>query len=105
VSGLWARGEELTVSVDTEELSDAVAQSLFSARHWYSGQHSALYSWASSGTPVVGLAAEATAAAEHAERLAERLALGSEDLEELDDVLTDCEALAALAVWAERRGL
>jgi hypothetical protein len=26
------------VSIDTEELSDSVAQSLFSARHWYSGQ-------------------------------------------------------------------
>jgi hypothetical protein len=93
------------VSIDTEELSDSVAQSLFSARHWYSGQSSALYSWASSGTPVVGLAAEARAAAGHAEQLAERLSLGSEDLEEIEELLTDCDALAALAVWAEERGL
>ena len=93
------------MSVDVEELPEGVAESLFSARHWYSGQHSALYSWASSGSPVSGLAAEARAAAESAERLAERMALGGEELEELEDVLTDCDALAALAVWAERRGL
>jgi hypothetical protein len=93
------------VSIDTEELPDAVAASLFVARHWHSGQWSPLYAWCSSGTPVAGLSREARRAADLAEREAERLALTTGDTQELEEYLTDAEALAALAVWAERRGL
>ena len=93
------------MSIDTEELSDAVALSLFSARHWHSGQWSPLDAWSSSGTPVAGLSREARRAADLAEREAERLALTTGDSEELEEYLTDADALAALAVWAERRGL
>ena len=88
------------MSIDTEELSDAVAESLFSARRWHTGQRSALYCWASSATPVAGLAAEAQSAATGA-----GLLLADCEDSETEELLTDREALWALADWAEERGL
>ena len=89
------------MSIDGEDLTDALAESLFSARHWHSGQSSALYCWASSGSAVAGLSREAREAAEAAEQLSGAL----ESVEEITEALIEAESLAALAVWAERRGL
>jgi hypothetical protein len=89
------------VSIDTDELPESVAESLFSARQWHSGQTSALYCWASSGSAVAGLSREAREAAVWAEELTAHL----ESEEEITEALIESDALAALAVWAERRGL
>lgn len=86
---------------DLEDLPEAVAMSLFSAQHWHSGQFSALYSWASSGSALLGLSREAANCA----RLAEEAALTEQDPDELEELLIDTEALEALAAWAEEREL
>lgn len=89
------------MSTDLDDLPEAVAMSVFSARHWHSGQASALYAWASSGSAVAGLSREAANCA----RLAEEAAQTEEDPTELEELLIDTEALAALAAWAEEREL
>jgi hypothetical protein len=77
---------------------DALALAPFVARDYHGGQFTAMYALASSGTYVRGLAREAEAAA----RLAETLAMGSEDLEEAGELATEAEALHALAIDAAR---